>query len=57
MSRNMKTVATQDYEEVVSTVAQYVEGLRVGSADSVATAFLKDAIMYGFAKVFPMYEE
>ncbi len=49
MSKNMKTVSTQDYEEVVSTVAQYVEGLRVGSADGVANAFHKDAIMYGFA--------
>ncbi len=53
----MKTVSTRDYEEVVSTVAQYVEGLCVGSADGVAKAFHKDAIMVGFAKVFPMYEE
>ncbi len=46
----MKTVATQDHEEVVSTVAQYVEGLRVGSADGVAKAFHRDAVMYGFTK-------
>lgn len=50
MTKNMKTVSTQDYEEVVSTVARYIEGLRVGSADGVAKAFHKDAIMYGFAK-------
>ena len=47
MSKNIKNVPTQDYEEVVSTVAKYVEGLRVGSADAVAEAFHKDAVMYG----------
>jgi Putative lumazine-binding len=47
MSKNIKSVPTQDYEEVVSTVAKYVEGLRVGSADGVAEAFHKDAVMYG----------
>ena len=47
MSKNIKNVPTQDYEEVVSTVAKYVEGLRVGSADGVAEAFHKDAVMYG----------
>ncbi|MBL8529173.1 MAG: nuclear transport factor 2 family protein [Burkholderiales bacterium] len=48
MSRNIKTVPTQDYEDVVATVAKYVGGLRVGSADGVAKAFHKDAVMYGF---------
>jgi hypothetical protein len=48
MSKNIKTVPTQDYEQVVSTVAKYVEGLRVGSAGGVADAFHKDAVMYGF---------
>jgi Putative lumazine-binding len=48
MSKNIKTVPTQDYEEVVSTVAKYVEGLRVGSVNGVAEAFHKDAVMYGF---------
>ncbi len=47
MSKNIKSVPTQDYEEVVSSVAKYVEGLRVGSADAVAEAFHKDAVMYG----------
>ena len=48
MSKNIKTVPTQDYEEVVATVAKYVEGLRVGSIDGVSKAFHKDAVMYGF---------
>ena len=48
MSKNIKTVPIQDYEEVVSTVAKYAEGLRVGSIDGVAEAFHKDAAMYGF---------
>ena len=49
MSKNIKTVPTQNYDKVVSTVAKYVEGLRVGSVDGVAEAFHKDAVMYGFA--------
>jgi hypothetical protein len=48
MSKNIKTVPTQDYEAVVATVAKYVEGLRVGSAEGVAEAFHADAVMYGF---------
>jgi hypothetical protein len=48
MSKNIKTVPTQDYEAVVATVAKYVEGLRVGSAEGVAEAFHTDAVMYGF---------
>ena len=48
MSKNIKTVPTQEYEEVVATVAKYVEGLRVGSVNGVAEAFHKKAVMYGF---------
>jgi hypothetical protein len=48
MSKNIKTVATQDFEDVVATVAKYVEGLRVGKVEGVAQAFHKDAVMYGF---------
>jgi hypothetical protein len=48
MSTSIKTVPTRDYEEVVSNVAKYAEGLRVGSVDGVAEAFPKDAVMYGF---------
>ena len=43
MSKNSKTVPTQNYDEIVSTVSKYVEGLRVGSVDGVAEAFHKDA--------------
>jgi hypothetical protein len=48
MSKNIKVVPTQDYEDVISTVNDYVEGLRIGSADGVARAFHDDAVMYGF---------
>lgn len=48
MSKNIKTVPTRDYEEIVTTVAKYVEGLRVGSVAGVAEAFHKEAVMYGF---------
>ncbi|MDQ4056163.1 MAG: nuclear transport factor 2 family protein, partial [Thermoproteota archaeon] len=48
MSKNIKTVPTQDFEDVVATVAKYVEGLRVGNVASLAQAFHKDAVMYGF---------
>jgi hypothetical protein len=48
MSKNIKTVPTQDFEDVVETVAKYVEGLRVGKTASLTQAFHKDAVMYGF---------
>jgi hypothetical protein len=48
MSSNIKTIPTKDYEEVVATVAKYVEGLRVGSIDDLSQAFHKDSVMYGF---------
>jgi hypothetical protein len=48
MSKNIKTVPTKDFEDVVATVAKYVEGLRVGSVAGLAQAFHKDAVMYGF---------
>ncbi len=48
MSKNIKTVSTKDYEDVVATVGKYVEGLRVGNADGIAEAFHTDAAMYGF---------
>jgi hypothetical protein len=47
MSKNIKTVSTQDFEDVVANVAKYVEGLRVGDIASLTQAFHKDAIMYG----------
>ncbi len=47
MSKNIKTVSTKDFEDVVATVAKYVEGLRVGSVANLAKAFHNDAVMYG----------
>jgi hypothetical protein len=47
MSKNVKAVSTKDFEEVVATVAKYVEGLRDGSVAGLAQAFHKDAVMYG----------
>lgn len=47
MSKNIKNVPTQDYEDAVITVALYVEGLRVGSVTVLSQAFHKDAAMYG----------
>jgi hypothetical protein len=47
MSKNIKTVSTQDFEDVVATVAKYVEGLRVGDIATLTHAFHKDAVMYG----------
>jgi hypothetical protein len=47
MSKNVKTVPTQDFEDVVATVAKYVEGLHVGKIASLSQAFHKDAVMYG----------
>jgi Putative lumazine-binding len=48
MSKNIKTVPTKDFENVIATVAKYVEGLRVGSVTDLSQAFHKDAVMYGF---------
>src|SRR3954451_4058126 len=50
MSKNIKPVPTQDYEDVVATVAKYVEGLRVGSPEGTAQAFHNDAVIYGYFK-------
>jgi hypothetical protein len=48
MPKNIKTIPTKDYEDVVATVSKYVEGLRVGSVTNISQAFHKDAVMYGF---------
>jgi len=48
MPKNIKTVPTKDYEDVVVTVSKYVEGLRVGSVTTVSQAFHNDSVMYGF---------
>lgn len=48
MSKNIKAVPPSEYNAVIATANLYVEGLRVGSAEGVAQAFHKDAVMYGF---------
>jgi hypothetical protein len=48
MSKNIKTVSTKDYEDVVATVSKYVEGLRLGSVTGISQAFHNDSVMYGF---------
>ena len=48
MSKNIKNVPTQDYEDAVVTVALYVEGLRMGNVTVLSQAFHKDATMYGY---------
>ncbi|WP_426234600.1 nuclear transport factor 2 family protein [Pseudomonas sp. TWP3-2] len=48
MSKNIKAVTTADYNAVIATANQYVEGLRVGSSADIAKAFHQDAVMYGF---------
>jgi hypothetical protein len=48
MSKNIKAVPTAEYNAVIATASQYVEGLRIGSAQGVAQAFHKEAVMYGF---------
>lgn len=50
MSKNIKAVPTSEYNAVIAIANQYVEGLRVGSAEGVAQAFHQDAVMYGFTK-------
>lgn len=48
MSKNIKAVPTAEYNAVIATASQYVEGLRIGSAQGVAQVFHKEAVMYGF---------
>ena len=48
MSKNIKAVPTAEYNAVIATANQYVEGLRIGSAQGLAQAFHKEAVMYGF---------
>jgi hypothetical protein len=49
MKKNVNVVATSDYDDVVSAVTRYAEGLREGDSEGVSRAFHADAIMYGFA--------
>ena len=34
MSKNIKTIPTQDYNDVVAIVSTYVDGLRIGSIEN-----------------------
>lgn len=49
-NQNIKSVPTSDYDAVIATAQKYIDGLRIGSAESVAQAFHKDAVMYGFTQ-------
>jgi hypothetical protein len=47
MSKNIKTVPTQDYEEVIATVAKYVEALTViGPVSSFGGPLAAENAMY-----------
>ena len=48
MSKNIKAVATHDYNAVIDTASRYVEGLREGSVATIKQAFHEEAVMYGF---------
>lgn len=48
MSKNIKAVTTAEYNAVIAVAQQYVDSLRVGSAEGLEQAFHKDAVMYGF---------
>jgi hypothetical protein len=48
MSKNIKAVATRDYDAAVDAASKYVEGMRVGNARLIGEAFHRDAVMYGF---------
>ncbi|RZA12569.1 nuclear transport factor 2 family protein [Pseudomonas sp. AK106] len=48
MSKNIKAVATHDYNAVITTASRYVEGLREGSVATIKQAFHEEAVMYGF---------
>ncbi|MDD1960846.1 nuclear transport factor 2 family protein [Pseudomonas sp. 39004] len=48
MSKNIKTVATAEYDAVIAVAQHYVDSLRIGNAEGLAQAFHKDAVMYGF---------
>ena len=44
---NIKIIATQDFDDVVATVAKYTEGLLTGNVEQVMQAFHQDAVMFG----------
>lgn len=48
MSKNIKAVATSEYNAVIAVAEKYVDGLRTGSPERLEEAFHQDAVMYGF---------
>lgn len=49
MTKNLKTVPTYDHQDVVATVQKYVDGIRIGSAETCAEAFHEQAVYFGVA--------
>lgn len=48
MSKNVKAVATSEYNAVIAVAEKYVDGLRIGSPERLTEAFHQQAVMYGF---------
>ncbi|EUB76045.1 hypothetical protein PMI27_002221 [Pseudomonas sp. GM41(2012)] len=48
MSKNIKAVATSEYNAVIAVAEKYVDGLRIGSPQRLEEAFHQQAVMYGF---------
>lgn len=44
---NKKAVSANEYNDVASLAAQYVEALRTGNIDMLADIFHKDSVTYG----------
>lgn len=44
---NQKAVSVKEYEEVINTIAKYIEALRVGSVAMLTDSFHKDSVAYG----------
>ncbi|KAK5696210.1 hypothetical protein LTR97_008630 [Elasticomyces elasticus] len=47
MSKNIKTIPTSEYDEVVAVVQTYIDGLREGDNSIITKAFHEAATMYG----------
>ncbi|CAG9955456.1 unnamed protein product [Clonostachys rosea f. rosea IK726] len=49
MAKNIKTIPTSEYDEVVRVIQEYhCNGCHKGNTSLLAKAFHKDATMYGF---------
>lgn len=47
MTRNIKTISTDDFDAVVATAQRYVDGMVAGKSEVLAGAFFEEAVMYG----------